>query len=95
MKLWSHSAAQSPDRDRDTQEALSRRYGDSIIILLPLKSGNVAVFDASRQLCGFFQPDENSLWWPAIQEMWHPPEKNWNTEHVTPKKVDPSDMEFL
>lgn len=36
----------------DEQEALSRRFGDDIIILLPLRSGKIAVFNAARTLCG-------------------------------------------
>jgi hypothetical protein len=36
---------------QDEQEALSRRYSNDIIILLPLKSGNIAVFNnESRKL---------------------------------------------
>lgn len=36
----------------DEQEALSRKYSDDVIILLPLKSGHVAVFNSARELCG-------------------------------------------
>jgi hypothetical protein len=36
----------------DEQEALSRKYGNDMIMLLPLKSGRIAVFNAERTLCG-------------------------------------------
>jgi hypothetical protein len=49
-KLWSHSAAQNPTLSPDEQEALSLRYGNSVVIVLPLSSGNFALFGADRQL---------------------------------------------
>lgn len=56
----------------DEQEALSRRYGDDIIILLSLSSGNVAVFNSARELCGFVSEfmDHNE-----IEAIWHLPSK--------------------
>jgi hypothetical protein len=42
----------------DEQEALSRRFGDDVVILLPLLSGQVAIFNAARKLCGFVAPDD-------------------------------------
>src|SRR6266852_3922048 len=36
----------------DEQEALSRKYSNDLILLLPLKSGNLAVLNTARELCG-------------------------------------------
>lgn len=41
----------------DEQEALSRRYSDDSIIILPLSSGRIAVFNRAFELCGFIDFD--------------------------------------
>jgi hypothetical protein len=64
----------------DEQEALSRRHDRAArIILLPLSSGAVAIFNGELDLCGYvLPPDEwstlpaNALW-DEIQFKWHPP----------------------
>src|SRR5215204_4465602 len=43
----------SPADDPDVQEALSRYHAPEVIRLLPLSSGNVAVFNHAGVLCGF------------------------------------------
>jgi hypothetical protein len=42
---------------RDEQEALSRKYGNELVLLLPLSSGNVAVFNTARELCSIVEPN--------------------------------------
>jgi hypothetical protein len=39
----------------DEQEARWRKYSDDRIILLPLKSGNIAVFNNAAEFCGITQ----------------------------------------
>lgn len=56
--------------DPDTQEALSRRYADTVVIMLPLRSGKLAVFNNARELCGFI---EGGADWPP--SCWVPPKK--------------------
>ena len=36
--------------DPDVQEALSRRYGNDLVIMLPLSSGNIAIFRRDFEL---------------------------------------------
>lgn len=61
---------------QDEQEALSRAHGRDVIVVLPLKSGNIAVYNAKRELCGIL---ESPTWYPPgeaiarIQLMWSPP----------------------
>jgi hypothetical protein len=68
-----------PSTDPRVQEALSRKYGNDVVILLPLKRGGIAIFNSGRELCGFvFPPDEwsttnASFFWEEIQSTWHPP----------------------
>lgn len=45
-------ALPSPVTDPDIQEALSLRYSDQVVILLRLRSGNFAVYNNMRELCG-------------------------------------------
>jgi hypothetical protein len=40
----------------DEQEARWRKYSDDRIILLPLKSGKIAVFNNAAELCGIEEP---------------------------------------
>jgi hypothetical protein len=70
-----------PTTNPDVQEALSRRYSDDIIMLLPLRSGAIGVFNAARELCGFTKFHEMSykeynyhfVDWRVIADVWHPP----------------------
>ena len=45
-------------RCRDEQEALSRRYGAGTLLVLPLASGNIAIFGLDRQLLDVVNPLE-------------------------------------
>lgn len=48
----------------DEQEALSRVYSDDVIITLALASGNIAVFNNARALCGIVaDPRQARLVW--------------------------------
>jgi hypothetical protein len=66
-----------PTTNPDVQEALSRRYSDDIIMLLPLRSGAIAIFNSARELCGFQEQlvyDEEGFWTDGgITDKWHPP----------------------
>lgn len=66
----------------DEQEALSRKYSDDVIILLPLGSGQVAVFNAARKLCGFVVPDN------LVIEAWHV----WERPERAPKTFTLEDL---
>lgn len=61
-KLWSHRAAQGGGAadpiPRDEQEALSRRYGNGALIVLPLSSGRLAIFGNDRQLVDILEYGE-------------------------------------
>jgi len=46
----------SPVTNPDVQEALSLRYGNNLIMMLPLKSGRVAIFGADRVLYDIIDP---------------------------------------
>jgi hypothetical protein len=70
-----------PTTNPDVQEALSRRYSDDIIMLLPLKSERIAVFNAARELCGIAEHThaDTGIYkardlhvWQLIQ-VWKPP----------------------
>ena len=61
----------------DEQEALSKRYNNETIIILRLKSGNIAVLNRGFELCGITEPaDEgpNLSTWELIQSLWYPPQ---------------------
>jgi hypothetical protein len=72
-----------PTTNPDVQEALSRRYSDDIIMLLPLSTRDAfAVFNSARELCGFVDVEQRtsghgetsgmiSLY--GLAEAWHPP----------------------
>lgn len=76
-----------PTTNPDVQEALSRRYSDDIIILLPLQNRaddplatRLAVFNSARELCGFadvfcdtYGSGAEYDTWDKISEAWHPP----------------------
>ena len=52
----------------DEQEARSRLYGNSIVILVPLSSGTVACFNNSGTLCGIAPTAQEAflLWRPVV-----------------------------
>lgn len=58
----------------DEQEALSRKYSDDVILLLPLKSGSWAVFNNARELCGFINARDD-IFQNRLSGVWHPPAK--------------------
>jgi hypothetical protein len=80
----------NPATDPRVQEALSRRYSNDIIMLLPLRDGSIAVFNAARELCGFVPARWADL--SEIERIWHPPAPA-PTTHKSP--VDLNDLELL
>lgn len=48
-KLWSHKVAQDPAPEPVDLEILRKRFGNSIVIILPLSDGTLAVLGADRQ----------------------------------------------
>jgi hypothetical protein len=58
----------------DEQEALSRKYSNDLILLLPLKSGNIAVFNTARELTGIAVPFQGSITMAELATQWLPPE---------------------
>jgi len=61
----------------DEQEALSRKYSDDVILLLPLENGRIAVLNNARELCGYLNvtlPFRQILW-RRLADVWHPPVK--------------------
>lgn len=68
----------------ETQEALSRRYSDDIVILLQLENGNIAVFNNAREFCGVVTSLET---WPP--SCWKPPAK------AEPKTVDLKELGLI
>ncbi len=81
-----------PKSQADEYEARSNRYSNRVIILLPLSSGNVAVFNSARELTGISSSN------PALPEvceylmrnMWRQPEsklsilEEMNKDHPKP-----------
>lgn len=59
----------------DEQEALSRKYSDDVILLLPLKSGSWAVLNNARELCGFLNEEElfTDMLQDRLNGVWHRP----------------------
>jgi hypothetical protein len=63
----------------DEQEARSRRYAHERIVLLPLSSGNIAVFNCAGDLCGIEAPErwkhhvEGGFIEVEMLLSWHPP----------------------
>jgi hypothetical protein len=63
----------------DEQEAQSRKYGRDVIVLLPLRSGRVAVLNAARELCGYVSIELNEFWteekldWIELRSVWRAP----------------------
>lgn len=63
-KLWSHTVAQNPaETDPRELEALSRRYGNATLLLLPLRDGSFALFGNDRQLIALYDslPDAETF----------------------------------
>jgi hypothetical protein len=58
---------------RDEQEALSRKYSNDVMILLPLYSGAIAIFNNARELCGIIEPPFDEWRIGDIQDLWRPP----------------------
>ena len=54
---------------QDEQEALSKKYGTEVVMLLPLKSGKIAIFNSARELCGIIDGERINTW----NTTWHPP----------------------
>jgi hypothetical protein len=52
---------------QDEQEALSKKYGNDVVIMLPLKSGNIAVFNNARELCTIVEDIRD------VFDNWYPP----------------------
>lgn len=65
----------NPTTDPRVQEALSRKYGNDVVILLPLKreQGTIAVFNSGRELCGFIQIHVDGIDEHELMSTWHPP----------------------
>jgi hypothetical protein len=73
-----------PTTDPRVQEALSRKYSNDVVILLPLKwePDTFAVFNNGRELCGFALVKNNTsghgetspyINIEALAATWHPP----------------------
>lgn len=56
----------------DQQEALSRAHGRDVIVVLPLRSGNLAIYNAKRELCGILA-EWNTAGLALIYSIWFPP----------------------
>jgi hypothetical protein len=62
----------------DEQEARWRKYSDDRIILLPLKSGKIAVFNNAAELCGIVELSEDIYGkdnWDRFRDTWRRPGK--------------------
>ena len=71
----------------DEQEALSRRYGNEVISFLILRSGNVAVFNSARELCGIVPRGMAPTDIIEVQLAWNPP--------ASPESFEPLNLEEL
>lgn len=67
-KPWSLRAAQAPQRDADTQEALSGRFGSRSLVVLPLQSGRLAIFKRDFQLLAIADQVDFVDWWTYSAE---------------------------
>lgn len=57
-----------PSTNPDVQEALSKKYGNEVVMLLALKSGSIAVFNRAFDLKAIIDPKvEGEFDWEAIQ----------------------------
>lgn len=67
-RIEREQALPSPAHNPDIQEALSLRYSDNAIVVLQLRSGNFAIFNNTRELCGVVESLDR---WPPT--CWHTP----------------------
>jgi hypothetical protein len=87
-----------PTTNPDVQEALSRRYSDDIIILLPLRSGAIGVFNSARELCGFiddpreFCTEGGYSFSAALSDTWEPPKA---APTLTKPPVDLEELDLI
>lgn len=72
-RFESEAGLPSPAKDSDIQEALSRRYSDSVAVVLRLRSGRYAIYNNLRELCGI--ADSLEEWPPAVWRAPTPPKK--------------------
>ncbi len=72
----------------DEQEALSRRYGNEVVSFLILRSGNVAVFNSARELCGIVPRGMAALDIIEVQLAWEPPASQESFEPLNLKELD-------
>lgn len=70
------SAATNPD----IQESLSLRYSDRIVVVLQLRSGNYAIYNNLRELCGVVESLDR---WPPV--VWRAPRLAEAAKPVAPK----------
>jgi hypothetical protein len=58
----------------DELDAGSRRYGPDVIVLLPLKSGRIAILNCCREICGYMDNDfdDNGWFLKTAQSLWRP-----------------------
>lgn len=57
----------------DEQEARSRRYCNDVIMLLPLSSGAIAIFNRAGDLCNILEPPFDEWRFSDLINAWHPP----------------------
>lgn len=76
----------------DQQEALSLKYSNQLLLLLPLSSGNIAVFNSARQLTGIIPV--NTFWSDLqyIRQFWKPPTIHLSLSTLTQKSVNPDEL---
>ena|ERR1700733_2047104 len=73
-----------PPRTPDEIEAFSRRYSDSVLRVLPLASGRLAVFDNGGQLVEVREEIPN---WEELRQLVHEAEERFRLlrESTTPR----------
>jgi hypothetical protein len=59
----------NPTTNPQAQQALSRKYGNASIILLPLDNGDIAVFDRSFQLHTILDSSDESISFDQIASL--------------------------
>jgi uncharacterized Fe-S cluster-containing MiaB family protein len=62
---------------REMQEALSGKYSNDVIMILPIRGGSWAVFNSAREVCGF------TTELAKVPEVWFPPK----ARQVLPPRV--------
>lgn len=100
-KLWSHLTSQNRDEATpDELEALSRRYGVSTLVLLPLSSGRWATFFNDRQLIAITEEppgaEELRRWSREKEEMIRKAQEIYaemgQGRRAAPKVIKPGDI---